>query len=128
MESRRKDVHDNLESERRARERRELEQAAGGRGKKTSTLHRESDFTLECPDDRVSPARVPTTRTAGETTRKDMAVRYGPSRDNENPARLREVENGDRQRQSEPLGEFERRLLNAKRLGKAPMPNVEQIS
>ena len=138
MESVLKDMEARLEKERKAREREEQKHVPGEKGQKTSTLHRDSDFTLESPDGRVSPlpmaARPLTTRSAGETTRKsktDATVCYSPSRGNESAARLtgngvsRSVERG-RQREL-LLGEFERRLLNAKRLGKAPMPSVEDI-
>ena len=123
MESGRKDVEE-LERERRDRERRERE---SGKDKRTSTLHRESDFTLECPDGRISPLPRPfsTPVSCGESSRNktDMAVRYGASRGNGDAARVRGVA-----RQTGPmLGEFERRLLNAKRLGKAPMPSVDEI-
>ena len=139
MDSVLRDMEARLERERRAREREEQEQASRGKGHKTSTLHRDSDFTLESPDGRVSPlplaARPLATRSAGETTGKsnkiDVSVRYAPPRGNESAARP--TRNGvggrlEREKQSEVvLGEFERRLLNAKRLGKAPMPSVEPI-
>ena len=125
-----------LEQERRAREKQE---ASGG--KKISTLHRDSDFTLECADrGRVSPPpssssspRPPplsTARSAGQlssgsgrASRTDISVRYGPSRMNGAPR----ANGGGQGGREAGLGEFERRLLNAKRLGKAPMPSVDQI-
>ena len=123
-----------LEQERRAREKQE---ASGG--KKISTLHRDSDFTLECADGRVSPPpsssspRPPplsTARSAGQLSsgsgranRTDISVRYGPSRMNGAPR----ANGGGQGGREAGLGEFERRLLNAKRLGKAPMPSVDQI-
>ena len=139
MESVLKDMEARLDRERRAREREEEQQASRGKGQRTSTLHKDSDFTLESPDGRVSPlpvtaARPLTTRSAGETTGKhkaDVSVRYAPSRGNESAARPARNGVGSRlepEKQSEVLlGEFERRLLNAKRLGKAPMPSVESI-
>ena len=119
-----------LEQERRAREKQE---ALGG--KNISTLHRDSDFTLECADGRVSPSsssspRPPPARSAGQLSsgsgranRTDISVRYGPSRMNGAPR----ANGGGQGGREAGLGEFERRLLNAKRLGKAPMPSVDQI-
>ena len=130
-----------LEMERRARERQEREQeASSGKGKRISTLHRDSDFTLECPDGRVSPPSAPTAsrrlpllpppRGSGRSaapTKTDVSVRYGPRRNGETD-RGAGKKGGARERETEPaLGEFERRLLNAKRLGKAPMLSVDQI-
>lgn len=134
MDSRREIVRDLIiERERRAREIHEKEQGFAGRGKRTSTLHREADFTLESPGGRVSPilptSRPPplATRTAGEASSKtDMNVRYVYTK--ENAGRLLRGETVQQKQTPEPImGEFERRLLNAKKLGKAPMPSVEAI-
>lgn len=128
-----------LERERRARERQEKEQmqTAAEKGKRISTLHREADFTLECPERRISPVEPPgqlTTSTAGKLMKKsgtDVSVCYRPSRGNQNPASAMGGRNGGRsERQSQELlreSEFDRRLQNAKRLGKAPMPSVYRI-
>ena len=128
--SRFEEMEAGLEIERRARERQEREQ---GKGKRVSTLHRDSDFTLESPDGRVSPPPAPApwrppppVRSAAlRSSKTDVSVRYAPCpRSDGKDRRVR----GEGERATEPaLGEFERRLLNAKRLGKAPMPSVDSI-
>ena len=128
--SRFEEMEAGLEIERRARERQEREQ---GKGKRVSTLHRDSDFTLESPDRRVSPPPAPApwrppppVRSAAlRSSKTDVSVRYAPCpRSDGKDRRVR----GEGERATEPaLGEFERRLLNAKRLGKAPMPSVDSI-
>lgn len=130
-----------LERERRARERQEKEQlqTPAERGKRISTLHREADFTIECPERRISPVEAPgqlTTSTSAKLMKKsntDVSVCYRPSRGNQNPASASAGEGrneGRGERQSQELvreSEFDRRLQNAKRLGKAPMPSVCRI-
>ena len=116
--------------ERERKERQEREQAA--RGEKTSTLHRESDVAMESPDGPQRPtSRQPAathTRAAVPGKKTDAPVRYGRSqRVHESAASGRGRKEVARHTVVEPVGEFERRLLNAKKLGKAPMPSVEQI-
>ena len=159
-----------LEMERRAREKRE----ASAGVKRTSTLHRDSDFTLECPDGRVSPPPAPSRRplsaasgsrssgclpgVGGRPCSTEVSVRYGPKKNgaprshagassnggprshvgassngaprshggNGGPKSPGGAESG-REKEQPVMGEFERRLLNAKRLGKAPMPSVDKI-
>jgi dual adaptor for phosphotyrosine/3-phosphotyrosine/3-phosphoinositide len=125
--SRFEEIEAGLEIERRARERQEREQ---GKGKRISTLHRESDFTLEW---RVSPPPAPAPRrppppvqgAALPSSKTDVSVRYAPCPRTDGKNR---GVRGEGERATEPaVGEFERRLLNAKRLGKAPMPSVDSI-
>ena len=116
--------------ERERKERQEREQAA--RGEKTSTLHRESDVAMESPDGPQRPtSRQPAAthiRAAVPEKKTDAPVRYGRSqRVHESTASGRGRREAARHTVTEPVGEFERRLLNAKKLGKAPMPSVEQI-
>ena len=133
MEDSRRAIQVVLEGELRAREKREKELACSGKAGRTSTLHREADFTLESPADGPPPATRPLSprspRRAGETVKKNaktsVAVRYSSSRGNEGPTARVRGNGAPAERQD--LGEFERRLINAKKLGKAPMPSVDQI-
>ena len=108
------------------RERQQREQSSE---KRISTIHRESEITLEPPDGRASspPAMSPTRQFcqthADREVKTDMAVRYAPPRANGAAPLLR----GQREELTEHSNEFDRRLLNAKRLKKAPMPSVESI-